>query len=87
QELISRVVESAQEHGAVFPGITVVDTVREFREGAWVTLDRSRLTRVQTPQGFRRDWLSEAYEANTLPVATDDAVMVANIGHALHLVE
>lgn len=87
QELITRVIEAAQEHGAVFPGIPVVDTVREFRDGQWVTVDRSRLTRVQTPQGFRRDWLEEAYARNQLPVATDDAVMVAQLGHSLHQVE
>jgi 2-C-methyl-D-erythritol 4-phosphate cytidylyltransferase/2-C-methyl-D-erythritol 2,4-cyclodiphosphate synthase len=87
QELITRVVEATADHGAVFPGIPVVDTVREYREGVWVTLDRSRLTRVQTPQGFRRDWLQDAYAGNQLPVATDDAVMVANVGHTLHLVE
>lgn len=87
QELISRVIQATREHGAVFPGIPVVDTVREFQDGQWVTLDRSRLSRIQTPQGFRRDWLAQAYDKNDLPVATDDAVMVAQAGHPLTQVE
>ena len=64
--------------GAV-PGLPLVDTVKQV-EGRVVkaTLDRERLVRVQTPQGFRAEWLRRAHSAGA--DATDDAALVEALG-------
>jgi 2-C-methyl-D-erythritol 4-phosphate cytidylyltransferase / 2-C-methyl-D-erythritol 2,4-cyclodiphosphate synthase len=57
-ELIQRVVDGVREHGAVYPGVGVTDTVR--MEGT--VLERSLLVAAQTPQAARLDWLRAAME-------------------------
>lgn len=68
---------------AVVPGVPVVDTVKRV-EGTEVvaTVDRSTLCAVQTPQGFRREVLAQAYadEGWTAADVTDDAGLVERIG-------
>jgi 2-C-methyl-D-erythritol 4-phosphate cytidylyltransferase len=77
-EVISRVVAALADASAVIPVLPVTDTIRrsdpetgELHE----TVDRSRLSAVQTPQGFRRAELLAAHlEASA--DATDDASLV-----------
>lgn len=57
-ELIHRVIEGVREHGAVYPGVRVVDTIRMGGE----LLERSLLVAAQTPQAARLDWLRVAME-------------------------
>ncbi|MCX7751127.1 MAG: 2-C-methyl-D-erythritol 4-phosphate cytidylyltransferase [Candidatus Bipolaricaulota bacterium] len=84
-ELAARVLAAARRHGAAVPVVPVSDTVRyvggEFLRPGWI--DREGLAAVQTPQGFRRDLLLEAYAEATkrgleLP---DDAAAVLLLGH------
>lgn len=89
-ELIQRLVDVARTHGAAIPGVPVTDTIKRV-DGPFIgeTVDRSTLTRVQTPQVFRADWLREAYDrahAQGLRV-TDDASLVEQCGHRVRLVE
>lgn len=72
--LVRRVAEAAAE-GPVVPVLPVVDTVKEVDGGGRVvrTLDRSRLVRVQTPQGFPVAVLRELYADGIPEDATDDA--------------
>ncbi len=51
-----------------------------------VTVDRSVLRAVQTPQGFATDVLREAHAAG-IEHATDDAGMVEALGHRVQLVD
>jgi 2-C-methyl-D-erythritol 4-phosphate cytidylyltransferase len=83
-DLIERVVAEARRgHGAV-PALPVVDTLKEVDgEGRIVrTVDRSRLWRVQTPQGFPREMIERAHaEARRDGVAaTDDAGLCERLG-------
>ena len=82
-------------HVAVVPGLPVVDTVKQVTAAddglpAVVgTVDRASLRAVQTPQGFRRAVLDEAYaiaERSGWLDATDDAGLVERIGHAVSVV-
>jgi 2-C-methyl-D-erythritol 4-phosphate cytidylyltransferase len=85
--LFRAVVEAvvAGADGAV-PGIPIVDTVKQVEHGAVrVTLDRAGLVRVQTPQGFRAEWLRRAHSAGA--DATDDAALVEAIGGRVVVVE
>jgi 2-C-methyl-D-erythritol 4-phosphate cytidylyltransferase len=87
-ELVSRVASSVRSGAAaVVPALPVPDTLKEVEPtGAATrvvrTLDRSRLRRVQTPQGFRRDVLAAAHASAQRDAvdATDDAGLVERIG-------
>lgn len=77
--MIDRVVSEARKgHGAI-AALPVVDTLKEVDEnGAIVkTVERTRLWRAQTPQGFPRDMIVRAHrEARAAGVrATDDAAL------------
>lgn len=74
---------------AVVPALPLADTVKEVTPGppgspepVVGTPERARLRAVQTPQGFRRDVLTEAHEkiAAEGEGATDDAGMVERLG-------
>jgi 2-C-methyl-D-erythritol 4-phosphate cytidylyltransferase/2-C-methyl-D-erythritol 2,4-cyclodiphosphate synthase len=77
----------ARGHGIV-PGLPVVDTIKRVESGRVVeTVDRARLAAVQTPQGFPREALDEAYAGvDSIAQFTDDASLVAAIGVIVDLV-
>ena len=90
-EVFDRVVEAVRAGtsgaaGAV-PGLPVVDTVKTVDAQGVITgtPERAALRAVQTPQGFRRDVLVEAYRSGQ--VATDDAALVERMGHKVLVVE
>ena len=70
----------ARGHG-IIPALDVVDTIKRVgRDGRVIeTVDRSQLAAVQTPQGFPREALDEAY-ATAGTEHTDDAALVASAG-------
>lgn len=53
------------------------------------TVDRDSLFRMQTPQGFRRDWLEKAHRVAREQgfIATDDVELVQRLGHDVTCVE
>jgi 2-C-methyl-D-erythritol 4-phosphate cytidylyltransferase len=81
--LISRVITEARAGGAAVPVVPLDETTKEVREGRVVqTLDRSRLFRVQTPQGFLYPVLAKALEAARRDrfYGTDEAMLVERVG-------
>ncbi|CAN2170969.1 IspD 4-diphosphocytidyl-2-methyl-D-erithritol synthase [Candidatus Nanopelagicaceae bacterium] len=72
---------------AVIPGLPEVDTVKVVDASGYVTStpDRSGLRKVQTPQGFSYSVLTAAHAV--LQDATDDAVLVANAGHKVRIID
>ena len=72
---------------AVIPGLPEVDTVKVVDASGYVTStpDRSTLRKVQTPQGFSYSVLTAAHA--TPQDATDDAVLVANAGHKVLIID
>lgn len=87
-ELAGRVLDAAIEKGAAVPAVAVPDTVKREENGEVVaTLDRSVLRLVQTPQGFRREVIEEAYEALGDREVTDDAGVVELSGKPVAVVE
>jgi len=88
--LVRRCLEAAREHGAVVAAVPATDTVKEAGADGAVTgtLDRSKLWLVQTPQAFRREVLTRAYErAEQRGLhGTDDASFVESSGHTVHVV-
>lgn len=83
-EIIRAVIEKAEDTGAAVCGVPLKDTVRDGE----MTLDREKLTAVQTPQGFDRKLLEEAfgkaYEEGFL--GTDEASIVERTGAKIHIV-
>ena len=72
---------------AVIPGLPEVDTVKVIDSAGYVTStpDRASLRKVQTPQGFAYSVLKAAHA--TLQDATDDAVLVADAGHKVRIID
>ncbi len=93
--VIAAVVDAARAHGAAVPAVPVADTLRRASVDAGgggvfgATVPRDGLFQVQTPQGFRADLLRAALAhaaATATPDATDDAALVAALGHRVRLV-
>lgn len=87
---VEQVIEKTRQTGAASLALAISDTVRrieaidgEMRFGD--TVPREELVRVQTPQGFRKDWLVEAHgkAVSGKWEATDDVHLVQKLGHAV----
>lgn len=86
---ISAIIEAVRARGAAALAVPIVDTLRRgvgfhFSE----TVPREGLYRMQTPQGFRRDWFEEAHAlASRLGIhATDDVELVQRAGRSVQIV-
>jgi 2-C-methyl-D-erythritol 4-phosphate cytidylyltransferase len=89
RRLIDAVVAAAIEHGAAICALPIAETVKRVHGGfVHGTLDRSELWAVQTPQAFRSALLREAHDKARRDgaTATDDAMLVERLGHAVHVV-
>jgi 2-C-methyl-D-erythritol 4-phosphate cytidylyltransferase len=86
-ELWQSVIEAvAAGADAAIPATSVTDTVKEVGpDGHLVTLDRSRLVAVQTPQAFRAVVLRRVHSDGK--DATDDAALVEAAGGRVVVVE
>jgi 2-C-methyl-D-erythritol 4-phosphate cytidylyltransferase len=89
-ELIDAVFGKAAATGAALLAMPVTDTVKQVDGGRVKgTVERQGLWLAQTPQVFRREWLTEAY-ANRGKLGkdvTDDTQLVEAAGHPVHVVE
>ena len=88
-EAITQVIAATRAHGAAALALPVADTLRRSAgETFGKTVDRAGLFRMQTPQGFRRDWLETAHRAAASQgrTATDDVALVQRQGHAVRIV-
>jgi len=86
--LVDRVVGTVRRAGTgVIPALPVSDTIKRIeRETVKGTVDRTGLVHVQTPQGFPRAALVEAY-ASAGEEFTDDAALFQAAGGEVHTVE
>jgi len=90
-DTIERVIAKAREGVGAVPALPAIDTMKEVDEsGAIVrTPNRERLFHAQTPQGFPRAMIEEAYiraKADRVQ-ATDDAALCERIGARVVIVE
>ncbi|MET0715876.1 MAG: 2-C-methyl-D-erythritol 4-phosphate cytidylyltransferase [Mycetocola sp.] len=78
----------AQTASGIVPGIAVQDTVKRVDDDETVveTVDRSELRSIQTPQGFPRAALDDAYAGATVE-HTDDAALFAAAGHTVSVID
>ncbi|MEW5901042.1 MAG: 2-C-methyl-D-erythritol 4-phosphate cytidylyltransferase [Acidobacteriota bacterium] len=89
-DLIGRVIAEARRSGAAIPALPVEETIKEVEEGAVLrTVERERLFRVQTPQGFSYEVLAQALKQAAADrfYGTDEAGLVERTGHRIAVVE
>lgn len=89
-ETIDRVIQSVREGTSAIAALPVVDTLKEVdAEGMIVrTVDRERLWRAQTPQGFPRSVIVDVHRrarADRIS-ATDDAALCERYGIPVRIV-
>ncbi len=87
--LVESIVSAAAETGAALPVVPLVDTVKRVSDGSVLeTLDRGQLAAAQTPQGFRIEVLTAAYEKayRDGQTVTDEAMAVERLGYAVRAV-
>jgi 2-C-methyl-D-erythritol 4-phosphate cytidylyltransferase/2-C-methyl-D-erythritol 2,4-cyclodiphosphate synthase len=92
-DLISKAIQAAAEHGAAIVAQPVSDTVKRVRRedgrlAVIETIPRESIFLAQTPQAFRVEVLADAIalgESGT--EATDEAALAERAGHAVHIVE
>jgi 2-C-methyl-D-erythritol 4-phosphate cytidylyltransferase len=91
EALVAAVVAKAEQTGAALLAVPVTDTVKHVtgQQQVQKTLPRQGMWLAQTPQVFRRDWLTEAYaqRAKFGKNITDDAQLVEAAGHPVFVVE
>lgn len=81
--MIGRVIDAVRHDGAATAALPVADTIKAVDSAGRITqtVDRSRLWRAQTPQGFRREIIVRAHrEASGSVDATDDAALCERLG-------
>ena len=86
QELIEEGLKAAQETGAAVAAVPVTDTIKVADDDRIVhqTPPRQNLWAVQTPQVFRIDVITDAYQ-KAKGEATDDASLAEQAGYKVKL--
>lgn len=81
---IDRVIQHVRRAGPAIAALPVTDTLKEVDESNNIvrTVDRARLWRAQTPQGFPREVIVRAHReaAAARLTATDDAALCERLG-------
>jgi 2-C-methyl-D-erythritol 4-phosphate cytidylyltransferase len=89
-ETIDRVVHAARGGTGAVPCLPVVDTLKLTDDGVTIarTVPREGLWRAQTPQGFPRPMIEDAYVRARREgvIATDDAALCERYGHRVIVV-
>jgi len=90
KDMINSSIKAAFDFGAVICAVPVISTVKKVRQNQIVdkTIDRQDLVMVQTPQGFRRELIMDAYARAREKgfEATDDAALVEWAGHPVKVI-
>lgn len=88
-EILERVAQAAQLHGAALVAVPAKDTIKMVDDGVVAgTPARNRLWLAQTPQAFRYGLIREAHERAAAEgyLGTDDSSLVERMGKKVHVV-
>jgi 2-C-methyl-D-erythritol 4-phosphate cytidylyltransferase/2-C-methyl-D-erythritol 2,4-cyclodiphosphate synthase len=83
-DVIDRLLTALDETEGALPTLPVADTLNNAQGD---TVDRTGLSRVQTPQAFRFDSILRAHRAWRFEEPTDDAQMLRRLGGSVAMVE
>lgn len=90
-DIIKRSIKEAKDHNAIVVGVKVKDTIKVVSDNGNIvdTPNRSYLWAVQTPQAFKHNIITKAYEDayNNNYYGTDDAMLVERIGYNVKMIE
>ena len=89
-ETIEKVISAAKNYGAAIAAVPAKNTVKFVENGIiTATPPREKIWAATTPQGFRRDILTEAYKKAKADnfFGTDDASLVERLKINVHIVE
>ena len=91
ENIIKNSIKEAKENNAVVVGVPVKDTIKVVDSDGNIvdTPNRSLLWSVQTPQSFKYEIITRAYEyaySNDY-YGTDDAMLVEHIGYNVKMIE
>ena len=91
ENIIKNSIKEAKENNAVVVGVPVKDTIKVVDSNGNIvdTPNRSLLWSVQTPQSFKYEIITKAYEyaySNDY-YGTDDAMLVEHIGYNVKMIE
>jgi 2-C-methyl-D-erythritol 4-phosphate cytidylyltransferase / 2-C-methyl-D-erythritol 2,4-cyclodiphosphate synthase len=87
--LIHRVIDAASKSGAAVPAVRAIDTVKHVDAETMTvkaTLPREEVWLAQTPQGFLRAKLDQAYAANAGADVTDEGMLIERAGMPVTIV-
>lgn len=89
EDVIRNVIKATDEKGAAVACVAMKNSVRKAGEDGSVSVDRSEYFSVQTPQGFRKAELIDAYEKAFREgyYGTDDASLVEKAGYKIEVVD
>ncbi len=89
-KVIDEVIDAAKIYGGAIAAVPEKNTIKIVDENNFVvdTPDRSKLVAVQTPQGFQRKILIDAYEkaAQDKFLGTDDSSLVERLGYKVKII-
>jgi 2-C-methyl-D-erythritol 4-phosphate cytidylyltransferase len=90
EDTINRVVASVRAGNCAIAALPVVDTLKQVDDSGRIarTVDRDRLWRAQTPQGFPREVIVTAHRDAKINrvTATDDAALCERLGIPVYVV-
>lgn len=90
-EVVQNVIKATAEKGAAVACVAMKNSVRQLddNQGHSHSVDRAQYYSVQTPQGFRKAQLMEAYEKAFSEgfYGTDDAALMEHAGFDVEMVE
>ncbi|MBQ9016332.1 MAG: 2-C-methyl-D-erythritol 2,4-cyclodiphosphate synthase [Firmicutes bacterium] len=91
EEVVLNVLQATEESGAAVACVAMTSSVRRMGSGDETSesVDRSEYYTVQTPQGFRKSLLIDAYEKayDDSFFGTDDAAVVEHAGGQIAMVD
>ncbi|HTY13712.1 MAG TPA: 2-C-methyl-D-erythritol 4-phosphate cytidylyltransferase [Candidatus Omnitrophota bacterium] len=80
-DIIEKAIDAADRYGAAVVGVPVKDTIKAVGDDSFIagTADRSKLWAAQTPQAFKREIITRAYQ-NIKGIVTDDSKLAEQLG-------
>ncbi|HKI89814.1 MAG TPA: 2-C-methyl-D-erythritol 4-phosphate cytidylyltransferase [Draconibacterium sp.] len=86
-ETIENCYQMALKKGNALPVVPVTESLRTIDGNSNKAVNRSQYLLVQTPQTFSSVIIKRAYSQSSSSSFTDDASVLEQAGHAIHLVE
>jgi len=90
-DLISTLIEVAEQEGACIPGIPAFDTLKKVNRSGVVkeTMERGSVCLVQTPQAFQYSLIRKAHDVASKEgfLGTDDASLAERMGYPVRLIQ